>query len=147
MQTSHFGTSILDTAPPHSPLPAVRLGERIDGGLAPAILAIVERGIHHRPALAARIRAEVELSTAGDFPPVRIVFADGHVLVEDGPARRPDIRVEGSLPDLISLMVAPLLGGRQIARGRSAIGMVVLRRVRIEGRLGLLRRLLALIKV
>jgi hypothetical protein len=131
----------------HSHPPTVRLGERVDGGLAPAILAIVERGIHHRPALAARIRAEIELSTAGEFPPVRIVFGERHVLVEDGPAQSPDIRVDGSLPDLISLMAAPLLGGLQSARGRSALGMVVLRRVRVEGKLGLLARLQALVKV
>ncbi len=130
--------------------PRVRLGEVTEGGIAPAILAIVERGVRHRPALASQLRAEVELSTAGEFPPVRIVFGDSHVLVEDGPARRPDLRVEGSLADLISLMVAPLFGGLPSpvrSRGRAALGMVVLRRVRIEGRLGLMRRWLALIRV
>ncbi len=133
----------------HHP-PAVRLGALLEGGLAPAILAIVERGAGHRPTLASDIRAEVELSTGGEFPPVRIVFGEDGVLVEDGPAAQPDLRVTGSLPDLVRLMVAPLIGGVPSpinAKGRAALGMVVLRRVRIEGRLGLMRRLLALIRI
>lgn len=132
------------------PTPRVRLGSLTEGGLAPVILAIIERGVLHRPALAAQLRAEVELSTAGQFPPVRIVFGESLVLVEDGRAVSPDLRVEGSLGDLISLMVAPLMGGLPSpvrARGRAALGMVVLRRVRIEGKLGLMRRLLALIRI
>ena len=79
--------------------------------MAPAILAIVERGAHHRPAIAAALRGEVELSTGASIPPVRIVFGERSVLVEDGEAQRPDLRVTGSLPDLVSLMVSPLLVG------------------------------------
>ena len=130
--------------------PPVRLGTLRDGGLAPVILAILERGVHQRPALVSGLRAEVELSTMGQFPPVRIVFGEAVVLVEDGNAVSPDLRVEGALGDLVSLMVAPLFRGLPSpvrSRGRAAIGMVVLRRVRIEGRLGLTRRLLALIRV
>lgn len=132
------------------PLPAVELGALVPGGLAPAILAVVERGVAHRPALAADLAGEVELSTAGDYPPVRIRFAPLRVLVEDGPAADPDLRITGSLPDLVSLMVAPLLAGvpsPMQARGRAAIGLVALRRVRIEGRIRLTRRFLGLIKV
>jgi hypothetical protein len=121
-----------------------------EGGLAPAILAIVERGVRRRPGLANRLRAEVELAFEEAYPPVRVVFGERLVLVEDGSAVAPDLRVEGSLPDLISLMVAPLLGGVPSpinARGRAALGMVALGRVRVEGRLGLMRRLLILIRV
>ena len=42
-------------------------------------------------------------------------------------------------------MMTPHLGGLHnpiAARGRAALGMIVLRRVLIQGRLGLLRRLL-----
>src|SRR5581483_2626549 len=130
--------------------PRVRLGEFSEGSLAPVIFSIVERGVLHRPALASGLRAEVELATGEEFPPVRIVFEGSQVVVEDGPAVGPDLRVQGSLPDLISLMVAPLVGGLPSpvrTRGRAALGMVVLRRVRIEGRLGLMRRTLALIRV
>jgi hypothetical protein len=130
--------------------PAVELGDLTEGGLAPAILAVVERGIARRPALAASIDAEVELSTAGDYPPVRILFRGPRVLVEDGPAASPDLRITGSLPDLVSLMVAPLVGGLPSplqARGRAALGMVALRRVRVEGRVRLMRRFLGLIQI
>jgi hypothetical protein len=128
----------------------VVLGKLVEGGLAPAILAVVERGINHRPALAAGLRCEVELSSGGQYPPVRIVFGEQQVLVEDGPAPAPDLRIMGSLPDLVSLMVAPLVGGVPSpirARGRAALGLVALRRVRIEGRLRLMRRFLTLIRV
>lgn len=130
--------------------PQVRLGAIAAGGVAPAIMAIVERGVRRRPALANTIRAEIEINLAEGYPPVRIVFGERVVLVEDGPATRPDLRVDGALPDLISLMITPTMGGLPNpinARGRAAIGMVVLGRVRIEGRLGLMRRLLAVIRV
>lgn len=130
--------------------PRPRLGSLTEGGLAPVILAVVERGIAHRPALAASIDGEVELSTAGEHPPVRIRFGPRGVLVEDGAASDPDLRITGSLPDLVSLMVAPLVGGVPSpiqTRGRAALGLVALRRVRVEGRIGLMRRFLGLIKV
>jgi hypothetical protein len=135
---------------PASPAPRIELGALVEGGLAPAILAVVERGITHRPALAATLDAEVELSTGGDYPPVRIRFGPDRVLIEDGPAADPDLRITGSLPDLVSLMVAPLVGGvpsPMQPRGRAALGMVARRRVRVEGRIGLMRRFLGLIKV
>jgi hypothetical protein len=145
------GTATPRRAPrPNIRPPHVRLGALAEGGVAPAIMAIIERGVRRRPALAHGLRAEVELNLEENYPPVRIVFGDRLVLVEDGPAVAPDIRIEGSLPDLISLMVTPLWGGVPNpinARGRAAIGMVALGRVRIEGRLGLMRRLLGVIRV
>jgi hypothetical protein len=130
--------------------PTVELGTLVEGGLAPAILAVVDRGVQRRPAVAAAIRGEVELSSGGQYPPVRILFAGRRVVVEDGPAAAPDLRITGALPDLISLMVAPLVRGVPSpvsARGRAAIGLVAFRRVRIEGRFALTRRFLALIAV
>jgi hypothetical protein len=89
------------------------------------------------------------LSSDGS-PPVRIAFADDVVLVEDGSVSAPDLRISGTLPDLVSLMVAPLVGGVPnpiAARGRAALGMVALRRVKIQGRLELTRRVLAVIQI
>jgi hypothetical protein len=131
-------------------MPHVRLGRIEPGGVSPAIMAIVERGVRRRPSLAAGLHAEIQLVFEDRFPPVRVVFADRTVLVEDGPAAAPDLRVEGTLADLTSLMVTPLVGGLPNpinARGRSALGMVAFRRVRITGRLGLMRRLIRLIRV
>jgi hypothetical protein len=128
----------------------VKLGRVERGGLAPAIMAIVERGVRRRPALAQGIEAEVQLEFEEGYPPVRVLFGRLGVLVEDGPAVAPDLRVKGALPNLIGLMVTPLLGGLPNpinARGRAALGMVALRRVRFEGRLALVRRLIRVIRV
>lgn len=133
-----------------SQAPTIELGRIMKGGVAPAIMAIVDRGARQRPELANDLRAEIELNMEGGYPPVRIVFGGDLVLVEDGPASEPDLRVSGSLADLVSLMVAPLVGGLPNPinrRGRSALGMVALRRVRVQGRLGLLRRFLGVIQV
>jgi hypothetical protein len=130
--------------------PQVRLGALQEGGLAPAIMAIVERGVRRRPALASSIHAEIQLEPEENYPPIRIVFGERLVLVEDGPAVAPDLRVEGTLPDLISLMVTPLLGGLPNpinARGRAALGLVAVGRVRVEGRISLMRQLIRVIRV
>jgi hypothetical protein len=128
----------------------VNLGSLLPGGLAPAILAIVERGVRRRPVPARALRAEVELTMNEGYPPVRIVFAEGAVLVEDGPAVEPDLRISGALPDLIALIASPAIGGVPVpfsARGRAALGTVALGRVRVEGRMALVRRLLSVIRV
>jgi hypothetical protein len=128
----------------------VQLGSLLAGGLAPAILAIVERGVHRRPAEARALRAEVELTMDEGYPPVRIVFGDERVLVEDGPADRPDLRISGALPDLIGLVASPAVGGVPLpvnARGRAALGMVMHRRVRVDGPLSLVRRVLTVIRL
>ena len=120
------------------------------GGVAPAIMAIVERGAHRRPALAGRLRAEIELNLADPYPPVRIQFAEHLILVEDGSVSAPDLRVTGALSDLVGLLVAPLFGGlpNPVNRqGRAALGMVAGRRVRIEGRLALMRQLLGVMRI
>jgi len=131
-------------------LPEVKLGPLVEGGLAPAILAIVERGTRRRPALARALEAEVELSVREGYLPVRIAFEEGAVLVEDGPAIAPDLRVGGELGDLMRLLVAPSLAGVPLpmgARGRSAVAMVASRRIRVSGRIGLLRRFLSVIRI
>ena len=136
--------------PPVQAVPTVRLGRVIPGGLAPAMLAIVERGVRRRPGMAAALRVEVELTVAGGHPPIRIAFGTDTVLVEDGPAHAPALRVRGELADLIGLLVAPSLGGVPLpfgARGRNAVSLVTSRRVRARGRIGLLRRLLALLRI
>ena len=130
--------------------PEVRLGTLQDGGLAPAVMAIIDRGVRRRPDLARAFRAEVELAFQDNHPPVRITFEEDVVVVEDGPASAPDVRIDGRLGDHIALMVAPVVGGLPSVfdpRGRAALGMVVSRRVRIHGNLGMIRRFLGLIHV
>lgn len=128
----------------------IQLGPLVQGGLAPAIMAIVERGVRKRPALANALRAEVQLDIHEGYPPVRIVFDEQVVIVSDGAASRPDLRVSGTLPDLIHLMVAPQFGGVPMPlgpRGRSALGLLALRRVRVQGPLRLMRQLMAIVRI
>jgi len=121
-----------------------------DGGLAPAIMAIFERGVNRRPERARALDIEVELRMDEGYPPVRIAFEAGGVLVEDGAAHDPALRISGALPDLVALLVTPLVGGvpsPMNPRGRAALGMLASRRVRIEGGLGLMRSFLGVIRL
>jgi hypothetical protein len=130
--------------------PEVRLGEVVAGGLAPAIMAIVERGVMRRPDRARALGIEVELRMEEGYPPVRIVFDDHVVLVEDGPGQAPALRISGALSDLVALLVAPVLGGVPSPidpRGRAALGMFASRRVRIQGGLGLMRSFLGVVRL
>jgi hypothetical protein len=130
--------------------PEVRLGTLREGGLAPAIMALIERGVQQRPEQARALRLEVELQLEDIYPPIRIVFGDDGVLVEDGPAVAPGLRISGSLPDLAAMMVAPTFGGVPSPidpRGRAAIGLFASRRVRIQGRVGALRSFVNLIRL
>jgi hypothetical protein len=130
--------------------PTVELGEVAEGGVAPAIMAIIDRGARRRPEQARALRAEVELNIEERYPPVRIAFDGGRVVVEDGAAEAPDLRVSGTLPDLVSLMVAPLVSGVPnpiAAKGRAALGLVAQRRVRVQGRVALMRQFLAVIQI
>jgi hypothetical protein len=133
-----------EVRPPH-----VRLGELQNLSLAPALAAIIDRGVQRRPSVAARLNTEIELKVEGPYPPVRIVFSAHGILVEDGPATDPQLKVEGSLTDIISLMVTPTLGGVPSpvrSKGARAIRQVAFGQVRVEGRIGLMRRLLALLR-
>src|SRR5581483_1627202 len=117
----------------HRP-PEVRLGEIRHGGIAPAIAAIVERGVRRRPALASSLTAEIELQIAGSYPPIRIVFGERLILVEDAPAVAPDLRIDAELSDLVALMVTPTLGGIPNpirAGGRNALRKVVYGHVKL----------------
>jgi hypothetical protein len=77
--------------------PEVRLGTLIEGGLAPAIMAIVERGVTRRPAQAGALGIEVELRMEESYPPVRIVSGPDVVLVEDGAGAAPRVRIQGGV--------------------------------------------------
>ncbi len=129
--------------------PQVRLGTLVPGGLSPAILAIVERGVLRRPELATGLSAEIHLEMHG-YPPVRVWFDEHDVIVEDGPAKAPDLKLSGSLPDLVSMLVAPTIGGVPNPvdrRGLAVLGLLAQRRVRVEGSFVLLRRVMRAIRI
>ena len=130
-----------------SAAPDVRLGTTADDGIAASIFVLVERGAARRPALAIEMRGRIELRFEESLAPVRLVFEDGVVVVEDGAWDTPDLRVSGRLPHVVALTVAPLVGGvpnPATVRGRSALAKVAGRQVRLEGDRALGRQLLRL---
>ena len=132
--------------------PTVELGHQAQNGIAAGLLALVERGAARRPRVAGQLRGRVEIRFAEDYAPVRLQFDDKHVLVEDGNGRRwrSDLVIEGSLPDVVQLATAPLVGGvpkPTAKRGRAALASLAARRVRIEGSPILARRVMKLLEV
>jgi hypothetical protein len=132
--------------------PTVKLGHQAPNGVAAGLMALVERGAAKRPRVARELRGRVEIRFAEDYAPVRMAFDDVEVLVEDGNGRRwsSDLVIEGSLPDVIQLATAPLVGGLPKPtdkRGRAALANVAARRVRIEGSPLLARRVMKLLEV
>jgi hypothetical protein len=130
--------------------PEVRLGATSDDGIAASIFALVERGAARRPELAMEMRGRIELCFAENLAPVRLVFEEGVVVVEDGAWDAPDLRISGRLPHVVALTVAPLVGGvpnPATVRGRSALAKVAAGAVRVEGDRALGRRLLRLLAI
>jgi hypothetical protein len=130
--------------------PDVRLGATTDDGIAASIFALVDRGAGRRPELAMEMRGRIELRFAEDLAPVRLVFEEGAVVVEDGACDEPDLRISGRLPHVVALTVAPLVGGvpnPATVRGRSALAKVAGGQVRVDGDRALGRRLLRLLAI
>jgi hypothetical protein len=132
----------------------VELGHVDPNGIAPSLYALVERGAARRPRIVATMRGTVELRFKEKFTPVRIEFSDDDVVVEDASQdqerERPDLVIQGSLPDIVQLAAAPLVGGLPKLthkRGRAALASVAGRRVKIEGSPLLARRLLKLLEI
>jgi hypothetical protein len=134
--------------------PRVRLGHVDPNGIAPSLYALVERGAGRRPKIVTTMRGTVELRFKEKFTPVRVEFSDDEVVVEDASQdqerERPDLVIQGSLPDIVQLAAAPLVGGLPKLthkRGRAALASVAGRRVKIEGSALLARRLLKLLEI
>jgi hypothetical protein len=133
---------------PHRVKPA----HQAPNGIAAGLLALVERGAAKRPRVARELRGRVEIRFAEDYAAVRLKFEDDQVVVEDGNGKRwkSDLLIEGSLPDVVQLATAPLVGGvpkPTNKRGRAALASVAARRVRIEGSPMLARRVMKLLEI
>ena len=138
-------------------LPDVKLGKLEHNGISPSMFALVERGAAKRPRVARSLQGTVEIRFKEDFAPVRVDFSPELVVVEDGrPAKgngrrkRPDLIITGSLPDIVQLASAPLMGGvprPTNKRGRAALASWAGGRVKIEGSPLLARRLLKLLEI
>lgn len=126
----------------------VQLGRTHRDGIAAAIFALLERGAAQRPETAAGARGKVVVRFSEPYAPVRISFGSRRIVVADGDLRSPDVIIEGRLPDVINLAMAPLWRGvpkPTDRRGRAAIRHVARRRVRLRGDRALARGLLSLL--
>lgn len=117
----------------------VKLGRHEPNGISPSMYAMVERGLERRPRVAKAIRGTVEFRFVEDFAAIRLTFGDDEVLIEDVPrGRKADLVIRGSLPDVVQLTAAPVVGAMaSMARGK----------VRIEGSPMLARRVLKLLEI
>jgi hypothetical protein len=123
----------------------VNLGSVADGSVAPAIRAIVERGVQRRPELAAE-PGRIRLRFQEGWPAVLIVLGD-RVVVCDNETAPADVEISATLPDLVTLLTTPLAKGipNPIRReGRTAIGLLR-GRVEIDGIRATALRLLRLL--
>jgi hypothetical protein len=132
----------------------VKLGHLAANGIAPSMYGLIERGAARRPRIARSLRGTVEIRFKEDFAPVHVAFDEEAVVVEDGEGeskgQRADLVIQGSLPDIVHLASAPLVGGvpkPTDKRGRGALARMADRRVKIEGSPMLARRLLKLLEI
>jgi hypothetical protein len=126
-------------------VPTVRLGQCGDGSVAAAVYAIVDRAVAKRPEVVEELAGhDVRFELGGGCRPVRVRFGRHEVEVadddDDGPV---DLVVHGSLPDLQTLLVAPLTKG--VPRSRAALARLADGRVSLDGPMVLGRRVLRLL--
>jgi hypothetical protein len=127
--------------------PTVNLGSVAPGSVAPAIAAVVERGVRRRPELAAE-PGRIRLRFREGWPAVLIVLGE-RVIVCDNETSPVDVEVAATLPDLVALLSTPLTAGvpNPIKReGRAALSLLR-GRVQIDGIRTTARRLLQLLSL
>ena len=117
----------------------VKLGRQEPNGVSASMYAMVERGLARRPRVGKAMRGTVEFRFIEDFAAIRVTFGEEEVVVEDVPrGRKADLVIKGSLPDVVQLAAAPVVGAMaSMARGK----------VKIEGSPLLARRLLKLLEI
>lgn len=112
------------------------------------MFGLLEHGVGRRPEIARSMRGRAVLRFTEPFAPVRITFAARSVTVEDGDLRRPDLAIEGSLPDIVHFATAPHVRGvpnPARVKGRAALARMARRHVRVSGDRALARKLLRLL--
>ena len=127
----------------------VRLGPTGPDSIAPALFALLERGVERHQQLAAAARGTIVLRFDEGYAPVRIAFAGGDVVVEDGDDGA-NVAIAGRLPDVIALTRARLVGripNPASRAGRAALARLADGRVRVEGDRPLGRVLLRLMAI
>ena len=126
-------------------MPTVRLGHLGDASIAAAVFAIVDRAVAKRPEVVEELAGnDVRLELGDGYWPVRVRFGRHEVEVADDDGTSPaDLVIHGTLPDLQTLLVAPLTKG--VPRSRAALARLADGRVALDGPLTLGRAVLRLL--
>ena len=125
-------------------MPTVRLGHVGDASIAAAVFAIVDRAVANRPEVAEELAGhDVRLELGDGYWPVRIRFGRHEVEVADDEGGPADLVIHGTLPDVQTLLVAPLTKG--VPRSRAALARLADGRVALDGPLALGRAVLRLL--
>ena len=127
-------------------MPTVRLGHLGDASVAAAVFAIVDRAVAKRPDVVEELAGrDVRFDLGDGYWPVRVRFDGDEVVVEDDDSGVADLVVRGTLPDLQTLLTAPLTKG--VPRSRAALARLADGRVQLDGPVVVGRRLLRLLSV
>ena len=125
-------------------MPTVRLGQLGDASIAAAVFAIVDRAVANRPEVVEDLAgADVRFELGDGYWPVRVRFGRHEVEVADDDGSPADLIVHGTLPDLQTLLVAPLTKG--VPRSRAALARLADGRVALDGPMSLGRAVLRLL--
>ena len=125
-------------------MPTVRLGQCGDASIAAAVFAIVDRAVVKRPEVAEELGGhDVRFELGDGYWPVRVRFGHHEVHVADDQGGPVDLVIHGSLPDLQTLLIAPLTKG--VPRSRAALARLADGRVALDGPLGVGRAVLRLL--
>lgn len=122
-------------------------------GICASMFGLLERGVARRKSVARSTTGDVVLRFKENFSAMRVRFEQDQIVVEDvdaSAAKSADLVVSGSLPDIVHLASAPLIGGVPRVthpRGRAALARLSSGRVKIEGSPLLARRLLKLLEI
>jgi hypothetical protein len=128
----------------------VELGKVGEGSVAATVFGLVERGAGLRPDVAAAMRGSVRITFSEGYVPVRLTFGADGITVADDTGGEADLDLKAALPDFVLWISAPLARGvpKPTARaGRAALARLADGRVDFSGRIGLARRLVALMSV
>jgi ubiquinone biosynthesis protein UbiJ len=127
-------------------MPEVKLGSFGEASIAATVFALVDRAASHRPEVVAELEGKVvTLCLGAAYHPVRVRFGRDEVIVDDDVDGVADLVVRGTLPDLQTLLTAPLTKG--VPRSRAALARLADGRVQLDGPTAVGRRLLRLLSV
>ena len=122
----------------------VTLGTVGDASIAAAVFAIVDRAVAKRPEVVEELAGrDVRLELGEGYWPVRVRFGRHAVEVADDDGSPADLTIHGTLPDVQTLLVAPLTRG--VPRSRAALARLADGRVALDGPLSLGRAVLRLL--